>query len=226
MTKIVRSPKRREDDVDDWLMTYADLVTLLFAFFVILFSMSTPNKEDFEKIAAALKEAGFVKGESAKEDPFETLEKEMGLSLGASGYDSNIAISTKDNEVEIELSSSSFFLPGSAKFSPEAIPMMNQLVPPIKKFLESTDLVIEIEGHTDDTGIATAQFPSNWELSSARAANTVRYFISQGIPPERLKAVGLAETRPRAANRDEKGVAIPANQELNRRVVIKAVRKE
>lgn len=226
MTQIVRSPKRQEEDVDDWLMTYADLITLLFAFFVILFSMSTPNKDDFEKISTALKEAGFVKEENAKEDPFETLEKEMELSLGASGYDSNIAISTKGDEVEIELSSSSFFLPGSAKFSPEAIPMMNQLVLPIKKFVASTDLVIEIEGHTDDTGIATAQFPSNWELSAARAANTVRYFISQGIPPERLKAIGLAETRPRAANRDEKGVAIPANQELNRRVVIKAVRKE
>jgi chemotaxis protein MotB len=226
MTQIVRSPKRAEDDVDDWLMTYADLITLLFAFFVILFSMSTPNKEDFEKISAALKEAGFVTEENATEDPFETLEKEMNLSLGASGYDSNIAISTKGDEVEIELSSSSFFLPGSAKFSPEAIPMMNQLVLPIKKFVASTDLVIEIEGHTDDTGIATAQFPSNWELSAARAANTVRYFISQGIPPARLKAIGLAETRPRAANRDEKGVAIPANQELNRRVVIKAVRKE
>jgi chemotaxis protein MotB len=226
MTQIVRSPKRAEDDVDDWLMTYADLITLLFAFFVILFSMSTPNKESFEKISAALKEAGFVTEENAKEDPFETLEKEMELSLGASGYDSNIAVSTKDNEVEIELSSSSFFLPGSAKFSPAAIPMLDQLVIPIKKFTESTDLIIEIEGHTDNTAIATAQFPSNWELSAARAANTVRYFISKGIAPDRLKAVGLADTRPRAANMDEKGMAIPANQELNRRVVVKAVRKE
>jgi chemotaxis protein MotB len=226
MTVSIRSPRRNEDDVDDWLMTYADLITLLFAFFVILFSMSEPSRDKFEQVSQALKEAGFVTEQMAKEDPFEELTKELELSLGASGYDSNIAVTTVIGEVEIDLSSSSFFMPGSAKFSPDAIPMLNQLVIPIKKFIESTNVIIEIEGHTDDTGIASAQFPSNWELSSARAANTVRYFISKGIPGARMKAIGRADTQPRAANRDEKGAAIPANQELNRRVVIKAVKPD
>jgi chemotaxis protein MotB len=226
MTVPVRPPRRNEEDVDDWLMTYADLITLLFAFFVIMFSISEPSKDKFKQVTAALKEAGFVTDQQAKEDPFEELVKELELSLGASGYDNNIAVTMVNGEVEIELSSSSFFVPGSAKFSPDAIPMLNQLVIPMKKFIESTNVIIEIEGHTDDTGIANAQFPSNWELSSARAANTVRYFISKGMPGARMKAIGLADTRPRAANRDEKGAAIPANQDLNRRVVIKAVKPD
>jgi chemotaxis protein MotB len=80
---------------------------------------------------------------------------------------------------------------------------------------------IRVEGHTDDTPIDTPQFPSNWELSTARASAVVHYFLEQGVPAERLRAVGYADTEPKVPNRDAAGNPIPANQAQNRRVVIK-----
>ncbi len=79
---------------------------------------------------------------------------------------------------------------------------------------------ITVEGHTDDQPISTSQFPSNWELSAARAAAVVRFFVEHGIPADRLRATGFAETRPLAPNRDAAGTPIPENQAKNRRVVI------
>jgi len=221
----IQSPKRHDEETDDWLVTYADLVTLLFAFFVLLFSISVPDIEQFKKISMALKERGFVQEELADEDPYESLSKELELSLGASGYDQFMAVNMKEGTVEIELSSSSFYLPGSAKFSKEAIPMLDQVAPSLKKLVDGADVKVVVEGHTDDSPISTAQFPSNWELSAARAANAVRFFIARGIPGNKLEAVGLGDTRPKAENRDATGIPIPANQELNRRVVVKVVKE-
>jgi flagellar motor protein MotB len=82
------------------------------------------------------------------------------------------------------------------------------------------DYMITIEGHTDDTPINTAQFPSNWELSTARAAAVVRFFVEQGVASRRVRAAGYADTHPLQPNRDGNGVAIPENQARNRRVVI------
>jgi chemotaxis protein MotB len=79
---------------------------------------------------------------------------------------------------------------------------------------------ITVEGHTDDEPISTSQFPSNWELSAARAAAVVRFFVEHKIPADRLRATGYAETRPLAPNRDAAGTPIPENQAQNRRVVI------
>jgi chemotaxis protein MotB len=79
---------------------------------------------------------------------------------------------------------------------------------------------ITVEGHTDDEPISSAQFPSNWELSAARAAAVVRFFAEHGIPANRLRAAGYAQTHPLAPNRDDAGNPIPENQAKNRRVVI------
>ena len=83
------------------------------------------------------------------------------------------------------------------------------------------DYQITIEGHTDDAPISTAQFPSNWELSTARASAVVHYFLEQGIAAQKLRAAGYADTFPVAPNRDSAGKPIPENQARNRRVVIK-----
>jgi chemotaxis protein MotB len=83
---------------------------------------------------------------------------------------------------------------------------------------------ISIEGHTDDTPINTAQFQSNWELSTARAAAVVRFLLEQGIPARRLAAAGYADTFPLVPNRNAAGAVIPENQARNRRVVIKLER--
>jgi chemotaxis protein MotB len=83
------------------------------------------------------------------------------------------------------------------------------------------DYMITVEGHTDDMPIGTGQFPSNWELSTARASAVVRYLINNGIPAAKLRAVGYAQVMPKVPNRDVTGRPIPENQAQNRRVVIK-----
>src|SRR3546814_3171177 len=83
---------------------------------------------------------------------------------------------------------------------------------------------IDVEGHTDDVPIKTERFPSNWELSTARAAGVVRYFIELGLVPERLKASGYADVKPKLPNRDLYGEGIPENRAATRRIERKSTR--
>lgn len=218
---ITRRPPQTDMEDDSWLITFADMCVLLMCFFILLFSMSTPDKERFKSVVEGLREKGFYNNIIPTEDPFEKLKEEVKLSLGASGYDKQqVVVTDNAHDIEVELSSSAFFVVGTAKFSPEAGPLLEsiaaQLIPIARK-----DVVIVVEGHTDDTPIDTPQFPSNWELSAARAASVVRFLIEQGFPPEKLRAVGRADTQPKAANRDSAGRPAPTAQEQNRRVVIK-----
>ena len=218
--------RRREEPEDDgWLITFADMAVLLMCFFVLLFSMSSPDMTQFKAVAEALREKGFYNDAIPTEDPYEKIRKQLSMSLGASGYDKFIAATENTKGIEVELSSGAFFVPGSAKFTPDAVPMLEmisaQIMPLAKK-----DMLVEVEGHTDDSLVDSPQFPSNWELSGARASNVVRFFIAKGFPAEKLRAVGLAATQPKALNRDASGTAIPANQDLNRRVVVKLLKGE
>lgn len=221
----LKPPKKppHDEDTDAWLMTFADMATLLMCFFVLLFSMSSPDTTQFKKVAEALREHGFYNDAIPTEDPYQTIKKQLSMSLGASGYDQFMAVSEQNRTVSLDLSSTSFFAHGSAKFTPEALPMLRlmsvQLAP-----LAKEKVLISVEGHTDDTPVEGEQFPSNWELSSARAANVVRYLIANGFPEHKIRAVGYGDTQPKAPNRDARGNPIPANQELNRRVVIKLLR--
>lgn len=219
-----RTPHRKDnDDEDAWLITYADMVTLLLCFFIIMFSMSSPDATRFKKVAEALRKEGFYTSITPKEDAWEDLKQQFEMSLGASGYDQFMAVSDSPQAVDVELSSSAFFRPGSAKFTREALPMLKlmaeQLLP-----LKDESVTLEVEGHTDDNEIRTAQFPSNWELSAGRSANVVRYLIAQGFPAHKLRAIGRADSLPKAPNRDAKGTPIPSNQDLNRRVVVRMVK--
>ena len=215
--------KRRHDDedTDAWLITYADMVTLLLCFFIIMFAISTPDGEMIKKVSEALKKQGFYDDQGVINDPYtlENIRKDLSLALGSSGYDQFVAISEQDDAVSMELASSSFFEKGSAKFSKQGVTMLNVIVEKLKP-LATKDILVEVEGHTDDTPIATAQFPSNWELSASRATNVVRYLVAKGFPTSKLKAVGMGDGYPKAPNRDSTGTPIPANQELNRRVVV------
>ena len=222
----LRRVVKHEPEDEGWLITFADMAVLLMCFFVLMFSLSNPDKTDFDLISKALQDEGFSSKQGVPtEDPFEILKTQLSMSLGASGYDKYVAVDASKATIEVEMASSAFFQPGSAKFSSAALPMLKlmseQVLPLAKK-----DVIIEIDGHTDDEPIKSEQFPSNWELSAARSANMVRYFIAQGFPANKLRAVGLADTQPKAPNRDARGNAISANQELNRRVVMKMLRGE
>ncbi len=211
---------RQDDENEDaWLITYADMVTLLLCFFVILFALSAPDMKKIEEFGKQLRARGFYTDQPADEDPYATLKKNLDLSLGASGYDQFVAVTKTPDAVDVELASSSFFQPGSAKFTRDALPML-QLIASKVVPLGKGDIEVSVEGYTDDTVVHTEQFPSNWELSAGRAANVVRYLIAQGFPANKLRAVGLADTHPKAPNRDATGTPIPSNQDLNRRVVV------
>ncbi len=217
--------KREEPEDEGWLITFADMCVLLMCFFVLLFSISKPDEKQFEKIADALRIKGFFNDAIPTEDPYEKLKKQLTVSLGASGFDKFMAATETPTSIDVELASTAFFVAGSAKFSPEALPMLEMLAGQILP-LAKAEIVISVEGHTDDSPVNSAQYPSNWELSSARAANVVRYLIDKKFPPQKLRAVGLAATKPKAPNRDAAGTPIPTNQDLNRRVVVRMIKGE
>lgn len=219
-----RHPRREDDDDEDaWLITYADMVTLLLCFFIIMFSMSSPDKTQFKKVAEALRKEGFYTSLTPKEDAYEDLKQQLEMSLGASGYDQFMSVSASPDSVDVELSSSSFFMPGAAKFTRDALPMLKLMAGQVLP-LKDQNVIIEVEGYTDDSIVKSPQFPTNWELSAARAANVVRYLVAQGFPKEKLRAIGMGDGHPKAPNRDAMGNPIPANQDLNRRVVVRMVK--
>ena len=224
LSTTLRRAQKYEPEDDGWLITFADMAVLLMCFFVLMFAMSSPDKAQFDLISKALMDEGFSSRQDvATDDPYEVLKSQLATVLKAQGFDKDMVVDASHPTIEVELASGAFFQNGTARFSVKALPMLKvmseQLMP-----LSTKDVVIEVNGHTDDAPVANEQFPSNWELSSARASNLVRYFITQGFPANKLRAVGLADTQPKAPNRDTKGNAIAVNQELNRRMVIKMLK--
>ncbi|MAR78802.1 MAG: hypothetical protein CMM18_01565 [Rhodospirillaceae bacterium] len=213
-------PPPEEEEKEDWLLTYADAITLLMAFFVLLYTVSDPNTEKFEAVTKGMVES--LRGGSVK-TPFTDLSKD--LSQVQSESDSSKVGSTKRG-LTFEFKSRKMFEPGSANIVPEGIKALDRVAQLVTFRLGKKNYKIEVEGHTDDTPISTPQFPSNWELSSARASAVVRFMISRGVPGDRLRAVGYADTKPKDGFpfKNQEGAPIPENREEGRRVVIRIER--
>ena len=210
--------KKPEEAEEDWLVTFADMATLLLCFFIILFAVSHLEPTERSAFSAALERQGFQTSASTSDDPYEQLVEET-LELNDGAFEQILFVTQKNKKVQIELASSAFFASGTAQFKQAALEPLAAIAEKLLPFLQD-DIRVNIEGHTDDVPIATTQFPSNWELSAARASNVVRYLIAQGMPADRLSATGFSDTQPKAENRDLTGAPIPENQELNRRVII------
>ena len=212
---------RRMDDhrVDDWLMTYADLITLLLCFFAIILSVSIIKQEKLEQVRQNVMEQ-FAVSDAAKEATVPQAENNRQAIATLFRGERDVAVESGDRYTAIEMNSASFFASGSAELKQDGQRLLATLLPTLqdKRF---GDYHITVEGHTDDMPIKTAQFPSNWELSTARAAVVVRFFIDNGIPAAKLRAIGYAEVLPKIRNRDASGAPLPENQAQNRRVVIK-----
>lgn len=212
--------KKPEEVTEDWLVTYADAITLLMSFFILIASISRIDLNVFEKV-----QAGISRDLLQKEvvQPLTLLEIDIEDVLFTYSAETFADVSVDDKGIVIELQANALFPSGSAQLKNDALPML-------QKFAETFGspryeyYVIEIEGHTDDVPINTPLFPSNWELSAARATNVVRFFISRGIAATRLRAIGFAETQPKLPNREADGKAIPENQAANRRVAIRVHR--
>lgn len=223
--------RRRRDDIpednpDRWLLTYADLITLLLAFFIVLFSMSQMDAKKFTKVQQALH--GILKGGPSilRNQQLDNLSNGHGLLKTGSLQMLQTRISDQagqlqdKNEISTELSERglTIHIMESALFDEGQAKLKNRSRAVLK--LVATDVArmpnhIRIEGHTDDRVISNQRFPSNWELSTARATEVVRYFIDEHqYPPNRISALGYASFRPYVPNNSIE------NRAKNRRVDI------
>jgi chemotaxis protein MotB len=273
--------KRHEEheNHEAWAIPYGDLVTLLLAFFVVMYAMSTVNEGKYRVLSDSLNEAfngapqqgggtGSGNGPNGSlEMPRSQVSRLMGISVptaptpaadvrtqiaaaaseeakvaapavpavGAqSGADAagsaqlgrvadqvsaamgslvaagQVHVRRLQNSVVVDISADILFPSGVARLAAGASPPLQQLADALKPFTNA----IRVEGHTDDRPISTVEFPSNWELSAARAASVVHLFMDRGIEPDRLAVVGFGQYRPVDTN------ATPAGRNANRRVAV------
>ncbi len=214
---IPRKPRKPVQVDEDWMATFSDMTTLLLAFFILLASISKVDMALFEQV-----QAGMAKGVGKRdiETPIENLKQEIKEILVQMNVDDTSSIGSDTSGVIIEFASSSFFDPGSANLRQDALPILRRVADTLNADLYK-NFQIEVQGHTDDTPIHTPQFPSNWELSAARATGVVRHFLDMQMTPARLRAVGMADVAPKVPNLDPFGNPLPANREINRRIVIR-----
>ncbi len=223
MALSVQKNRYRRDEApeqveEDWLISYADMVTLLMAFFITIASISKVDMALFEQMKKGLRSD--IGHERIVHTPLAEIKHDLDSSLASERKAGSVGITLGGEGIVMEFSSSAFYDVGKAEFNPEAQAVLDKVVAAIRS-IGYYRFSIDIEGHTDNTPIQSVQFPSNWELSVARATNIVKYLIGQGISSDRLKAAGYADTKPKAPNLDAKGIPIPQNQAKNRRIVLR-----
>jgi len=230
---------------EEWMITYTDLVTLLLTLFVILISLATfdppgddPGKEqgvlEGSPTVIIVPDPEFGRSESeevAEEDPRDTLSDEqlqriaeleawservsrlLRYHMLENQLLDGVDLEVVNYQVILQMRDRILFPSGSAELAAAGRTVLAKMRP----VLEFVDARIDVEGHTDDVPISSPVYPSNWELSTARAAAVVRFLVGAGMSPRRLRAVGFADTRPQAVNDTVEGRA------RNRRVSLVVV---
>jgi len=210
-----RTSKPREDE--GWLITYADTITNLMALFIMMLAVSTVDLSAFEQVSAQLQK-DFTGKETAR--PISEIRQQIERIVESKGLEDQIEISQDKKGVVVEFSSNILFTSGKADLLPAIKPTFTEIAEELKNETYRS-YTIEVEGHTDDNPIHTAEFPSNWELSARRATNVIRFMLDADVEKSRLKAAGYADIHPKVPNRDAAGKPIPENQARNRRIVIR-----
>nr|WP_203361968.1 flagellar motor protein MotS [Bacillus sp. REN10] len=224
-----RRPPKQPKGAPKWMVTFSDLVTLILVFFILLFSMSQIDIIKFKAIAQSFKEqAGFenqssivpgeypseeMKKETAKkeEDSLNKLAKEVQQYLKANGLEDVATATRTERGVVLVLQEKILFNTADAVVVEDAHPFLDK----IGEMLESKPNIIKVEGHTDNRPIKNNYYPSNWELSSARASSVIRFLSDRhNIDANRFIAVGYGDTRPLEPNTSAE------NMQKNRRVEI------
>jgi chemotaxis protein MotB len=262
---MARRKKQHEEheNLERWLVSYADFVTLLFAFFVVMYAISSVNEGKYRVLSDTLTEAfrdpvktaapargaeaqpvpaiiepvvpalappapatpaaeaqsvgvlpeGSALAGERRQGPTESLDElaeqvtdELQPFLGQR----LIEISRVGDTLEVAMKSQMLFESGSARLSPQALPALEG----VGRVLAQAPNAVRVEGHTDNRPINTLQFPSNWELSAARAASVVHFLMRVGIQPGRMAAIGYGEHRPAGDNASDEG------RQRNRRVTL------
>ena len=211
------NPPKRQEEAEDWLMSYADMITLLLAFFVMILSAAHFDPVKFEQM-----QGGLAKdiGKHDNTQPMQQMKTEMAAAMrGIKVDETKVAIGTDDRGLVLDLDSGTFFDANSAKLKDEFLPAIAKIAAELQDVKYSI-FQVEVQGHTSDEAVTNPAYASNWELSAARASVVVRQLIQDGIESSRLGAVGYADTRPRVANRDINGKPLAINQAINNRVSI------
>jgi len=182
---------------DRWLISYADFMTLLCAFFTTLYAASLTEAPVAQAAAPVVVETAAPVAAPPGPDPVEALRADVERALApelAAGY---LQLVDDPRGLVIEVPEAGSFDVGQADLTPEAAAMLSR----VATMLSTLPNAVRIEGHSDPTPIRTVRFASNWDLSTARATRVVEYFIATaGLDAARLSAAGYAEFRPRAGN--------------------------
>ena len=218
--------RRKVEQVSSsWLTTYSDLVTLLLCFFVMLFAFSNLDVKKFQGIMAYFQGSrGVLDGSNVIEIPdlrdqeeidLEELKSALEEYATSSNLEEEITVSIDERGLIIRFMDRVLFDPGKAELKPEAREILDTVAEILQRD-EFKDKAIKVEGHADTTPVSPKDgFPTNWELSTARATNVLRYLVEQrGIEGERISASGYSYYRPIAPNDTKE------NKAKNRRVDI------
>lgn len=213
--------------VDGWVMTYADMMSLLLTFFILIVSFSSLQQSKFKQAAQSLQEAFGIlehqdsmiefrnpvypelREDSTDSDVFYEMQ-EIEQVILENGLDQEIQVELQEEGVLFRIQAPFLFGSGLADLREEPRKILDELSILFRKF----PYLVRIEGHTDSLPINSVRYPSNWELSAARAVTVARYFQGLGLPPERIAATGYGEYQPIADNGTAKG------RDKNRRVEI------
>jgi len=227
--------KKEKDNSERWMLSYLDFITLLMIFFLMMYAMSTVDSSKATALAKSLK-VGFNSGNGeniiaisddtnapptvvdqetldalAETEKLEDIKKKVDELVNNSELKGSVTTTIQERGLLISFNDSVFFNSGEANIKTDWQGKLKS----ISKVLNGLDNYIRVEGHTDNVAINTDYFPSNWQLSSVRAANVVQFLITQGsVRADRLSSVGYGEYRPIKSNDTENG------KSSNRRVDI------
>ena len=229
-----KAPEVVKENKERWLLTYADLITLLLAFFVIMYAISNTDIVKYLNLRGSLQDAfnvGVLKGEknesisnagaisSAGAIPIVATPQLQAVQAQVDSLETQEgrfeqvveSVGQRPEGVYLRLEGSTTFISGSADLTPAGIAALTQLADVIRNTTNASN-DIRVEGHTDNIPPGSDRFPTNWELSTLRAVSVVRFLENAGIPADRLLAYGYSDTKPLYPNDSE------PNRRGNRRV--------
>lgn len=211
-----------------WIVSYADMVTLLWALFVVLYALSDSNPRKLLVVSASIDrafETGVLSGStgsspifdtgggitqdigSIKATDFEQIQQEIGEFTRGTSFGNKIQVRADSESITLSLSGDVLFTTGKADFLPGSQAILDE----VASILVEMPNRVRIEGHTDNVPVNNPDFDDNWDLSAKRANNVVNYLIQKGVQADRMFAASFADTRPIADN------TTPEGRALNRR---------
>ena len=209
----------------DWMVTFADLMSLLLTFFVLLLSFSNMEVIKFATMAGTVRNSLGLKSEFdlsdvpmghsilPYQDPKEgsgeggdgedSVREELRRMLKEAGLEGQADVRKTTRGVLLDVEGDLLFDSGQAELKPVSYPVLERLA----AYVSGAKHFVDVQGHSDSIPISTAAYPSNWELSAARAGRAVRFLVDEGVPAWRLRAIGLADTAPMETNETTEGRA-------------------